>query len=192
MTLGMDGAYSENPVHGPINKGGNTMKKLILALLMVLAFTSMGYSQVLTLNSSETLAVPTATKLDLRIISIDITSQRLTVTYRFLTADNSPIQVVGGGGNYDRTWVCQNIDAVPAFNPATCTGIGTPNKCCTGVGTGTGCFAGTPAVTCFTDTFSFVMRTQDVGTMIGKGLRALIWSKMRSDVLTGSNNATLP
>lgn len=44
--------------------------------------------------------------------------------------------------------------------------------------------------TCFTDVFSFQVRSQDVGTAIGAGLRQLIWNKFRADVLTGSNNGT--
>lgn len=43
---------------------------------------------------------------------------------------------------------------------------------------------------CFTDVFSFQVRSQDVGTAIGAGLRQLIWNKFRRDVLTGSNNGT--
>jgi tetrahydromethanopterin S-methyltransferase subunit D len=167
------------------------MKKLFLALLMVLVFCGAGYGQVLTLNSAETLAVPTATKLDLRNINIDVTNKLVTVTYRFIDAGGADIPMAGSGG-LNRTWTCRDTDAIPAFNVATCTGAGVPDPCCTGVGTGTGCYAGAAAQTCFTDTFSFVMRTQDVGTQIGKGLRALIWSKMRPAVLTGTNNATLP
>jgi len=168
------------------------MKRFTLALIIVFALTGTGMAQVLTLNSPEALSVPTATKLDLRNINIDVTRKNITVTYRFLDASNNPIQSSENVRYRDRTWQCQDTDAVPAFDVATCTGVGVPNPCCTGVGTGTGCFAGTPADTCFTDTFSFAIRSQDVGVAIGKGLRALIWSKMRPAVLTGTNNATLP
>ena len=161
------------------------MRKIALAVLMVLVFCGVSYGQVLTLNSAETLAVPTATKLDLRNINIDVTNKLVTVTYRFLAADNGPIPL-SSGGQVNRTWECRDI---PAQLAANCTGAGEPYPGCTGAGTGTGLYAGD---TCFTDTFSFVMRTQDVGTQIGKGLRALIWSKMRPSVLTGANNATLP
>jgi hypothetical protein len=167
------------------------MKKLVLAICMMLVFYGIGYAQVLNLNSAETLSVPTATKIELRNINIDVTRKTITVTYRFLNDNSKPIQTIESGA-VDRTWRCWDADAVPAFDPLTCTGAGVPNRCCTGAGTGTGCFEGTAAITCFTDTFSFVIRTQDAGTPIGKGLRALIWSKMRPDVLTGANNATLP
>ena len=167
------------------------MKRLLLALCIVMMVAGSGYAQVLELNSTETLSVPTASKLDLRTINIDVTRKTITVTYRFLNADSKPIQTIQSGA-VDRTWQCQDTPAVPAFDVATCTGVGVPNPCCTGVGTGTGCFGGTAADTCFTDTFSFAIRSQDVGVAIGKGLRALIWSKMRPAVLTGANNATLP
>lgn len=161
------------------------MKKLFIALFLVLFLASVASAQVLTLNSAETLAVPVATKLDLRNINIDVTSKLVTVTYRFLGADNNPIPTPGSS-QVNRVWQCQDI---PAQLAANCTGVGAPYAGCTGVGTGTGLFAGD---TCFTDTFAFVIRTEDVGTMLGKGLRALIWAKMRPAVLTGTNNATLP
>ena len=149
------------------------------------------YGQVLTLNAPEALAVPTATKLDIRHIDINITDKTVTVTYRFLDEGGGPIPAANSN-RVNRTWSCRDIPAVPAFDPATCTDVDMPDPCCTGLGTGEGCYEGRPADTCFTDTFSFVIRTQDVGTMLGKGLRALIWSKMRPDVLTGTNNAVLP
>lgn len=143
-----------------------------------------GYAQVLTLNSTETLAVPTAAKLALDVVSINVQEKTVKVEYRFLTAGD--INILTPTGNITRTWYCVDRDAQLAAN---CTGLHTPYWGCTGVGTGENL---DPGSTCFTDTFSFVIRTQDVGTMLGKGLRALIWSKMRPDVLTGSNNATLP
>ncbi len=161
------------------------MKKLIVSLFIVAALCGASYAQVLTLNSPESLAVPTATKLDLRNINIDVTNKLVTVTYRFLGADNGPIPRVGNV-TVDRTWTCQDV---PAQLAADCTGVGVPYNGCTGVGTGTGLYAGD---TCFTDTFSFSIRSQDVGVALGKGLRALIWAKMRPAVLTGANNATLP
>ena len=167
------------------------MKKFLCSFFLILAIATVANGQVLTLDSPEALAVPTATKLDLRNINIDVRSKMVTVTYRFVSEADNPIPVQTTN-QVDRTWTCRDTDAVPAFDVATCTGVGVPRACCTGVGTGTGCFEGTPADTCFTDTFSFNIRSQDVGVAIGKGLRALIWSKMRPAVLTGANNATLP
>lgn len=42
--------------------------------------------------------------------------------------------------------------------------------------------------TCFSDVFGFVIRSGDVGTKIGAGLRTLIWNKMKADVLKVANN----
>lgn len=144
-----------------------------------------GNAQVLILNSTETLAVPTAAKLDLRNININVTNKTITVTYRFLSSGDIAIPIPGGD-TFNRTWTCFDRDAELVAN---CTGVGIPYPCCTGVGTGTGC---NPGSTCFTDTFSYVIKGTDNGTVLGKGLRALIWNKMRPDVLTGTNNATLP
>ena len=166
------------------------MKRLMLVIFVILTWVGVGNAQILTLDSPEALAVPTATKLDLKTININVDDKLVTVTYRFL--DGSGNYILTTAGRVDRTWQCRDSAAVPAFNVATCTGVGAPDPCCTGAGTGTGCFEGTPADTCFTDTFSFNIRSQDVGVAIGKGLRALIWSKMRPAVLTGTNNATLP
>jgi hypothetical protein len=42
----------------------------------------------------------------------------------------------------------------------------------------------------FDDVFGFIVRQQDVGTKIGVGLRALIWNKFKSEVLTAGNDGT--
>lgn len=132
-----------------------TKKTTLTILILVCLFLGVSFvsAQVLNLNSPESLASPVATKLDLRNINIDVTNKLVTVTYRFLAADDKAIPKTGGG-QVDRVWECRDA--------------------------------------CFDDTFSFVIRTQDAGTSIGKGLRALIWSKMRPAILTGANNATLP
>jgi len=161
------------------------MKSLFFALVMVVCFFNVSYGQVLTLNSPETLAVPTAAKLDLRNVTIDIGNKVMIVTYRFLTSADAVIPT-SDSFTINRTWTCRDK---PTQLAADCTGVGVPYGGCTGVGTGTGL---DPGSTCFTDTFAFVIRTQDVGVQIGKGLRALIWNKMKGDVLSAGNNATLP
>ena len=164
------------------------MKKLILMITMLVVFiSSLALAQVLTLNSAETLAVPTATKLDLRNINIDVTNKTVNVTYRFIAESGEVIPVLGGGRTQvDRLWQCRDY---AAQDVAQCASVGVPYPGCTGPGTGVGL---DPGSTCFADTFAFAIRTQDVGVQIGKGLRALIWAKMRPSVLTGANNATLP
>lgn len=165
----------------------NTKKKTAIAFAMaawVIAwFACFGQAQVLKLNLSEQLAVPTATKLDFRKVTIDVTNKQLDVIYRFLDAAGRDIPNPGTV-DVDRKWSCYDRDN----QNLACTGAGAPYECCTGEGTGT-CSTGS---TCFTDTFLFTIRSQDVGTRIGKGLRALIWNKMKSAVLTSGNDATLP
>lgn len=164
------------------------MKSIVLVVILtaLILLPVVAMAQVLTLNSPETLSVPTATKLNLRSINIEVANQRVEVIYRFVGSDGVDIPVAGSSGLLDRKWTCVNRTAELA---ADCIAVGEPYSGCTGLGTGTGLDAGS---TCFTDTFSFAIRTQDVGTPIGKGLRTLIWSKMRPNVLTGANNAPLP
>jgi hypothetical protein len=160
------------------------MKRLFI-IIAILLFSSTAYAQVLTLNSPESLAVPTASKLDLKEIRIDIGSKSLMVMYQFMNDDGTLIPMQGSSQTL-RNWMC--VDRAAQLE-SQCTGVGEPYRGCTGVGTGTNL---DPGSTCFTDTFSFAIRAQDVGVAIGKGLRALIWNKMRPNVLTGTNNATLP
>lgn len=160
------------------------MKKYIL-LLVVLLIAGVASAQVLTLNSAETLSVPTATKLDLNLIQIDAEKQTIGVRYRFMDAGGHYISEAGNPEIF-RWWYC--TDRAPEL-AANCTELHNPYWGCTGVGTGENLDPGT---TCFTDTFRFAVREQDVGTPIGKGLRALIWNKMKKSVLTGTNDATLP
>lgn len=43
---------------------------------------------------------------------------------------------------------------------------------------------------CFTDVFTFHIRSQDVGKSIGAGLRSLIWNKFKAAMLTTGNDGT--
>lgn len=160
------------------------MKRILLAMAIVLVAVS-AQAQVLTLNTPETLAVPTAPKLFLKEVNINVQDQTVKVVYQFMTEDNQPIPMPRTS-IVDRAWYCSNRAAQLAEN---CTGLHEPYFGCTGVGIGENL---DPGSTCFSDTFGFAVRSQDVGVQIGKGLRALIWSKMRPDILTGTNNATLP
>lgn len=160
------------------------MKKVLLGII-VLLFTSTAYGQVLILNSPETLAVPTADKLFLKQVQIDVQGQSIMVMYQFLDVENKAIPM-SGTATTNRTWYCVNRPAQLVEN---CVAEFDPYLGCTGPGTGANL---DPGSTCFTDTFSFAIRSQDVGVQIGKGLRALIWNKMRPSVLTGTNDATLP
>jgi hypothetical protein len=151
------------------------MKRLILVLLFVFAFSGLAYGQTGTLSPVVPLSVPTAAKIQITNVEIYPVRKVMQVTYRWLDANDNPIYKVGTR-QYDQLWTCQDI---PAQLPADCTGAGIPYKCCTGVGTGTGCFAGE---TGFTDVFGFVIRSQDVGTRLGVGLRNLLVAKMKASI----------
>ena len=162
------------------------MKYALLVVCFVLMLAPVSYAEIATLATPEVLEVPTAAKIELQSILIDVTSKRVLVTYRFLTTANKLIPVPYGG-RYDREWNCADR---PAQLVANCTGVNTPYPGCTGVGTGSGL---DPGSTCFTDTFKYVIKAGDVGTVLGVGLRTLIWSKMKGDVLpTPGNTATFP
>lgn len=152
-------------------------------------FSGVAFADNITLNNPETLSTPTSNTIsNWKITELNATAKRLVVQYQWTDADKNVIKLRNSSGW--NSWTCQDIAAVPAFDVATCTGVDTPDPCCTGAGTGEGCFEGTPAVTCFSDIFGFQIRSQDVGTKIGVGLRTLIWNKFKSQVLSTGNAGT--
>jgi hypothetical protein len=151
------------------------MKSVIVILIALFAFCGLAYGQTGTLTPVVPLSVPTAAKIQITNIEIYPVRKVMQVTYRWLDANDNPIYKVGSF-RHDQLWTCQDI---PAQNPADCTGVETPYRCCTGVGTGVGCFAGD---TSFTDVFGFTIRTQDVGTKLGIGLRNLLVAKMKASI----------
>ena len=134
------------------------MIKKLLVTIAIILFSFNAFAFTLTLP--EPLTPPTATKLEVLKIQINENQKSLFVYYRFLSDTNEEIYVASGKTG-TRMWACQDLDAVEG---------------------------GAPASTCFTDTFSFVIRNQDVGKKIGTGLWQLIWSKMKPDVLKVSGN----
>jgi hypothetical protein len=78
---------------------------------------------------------------------------------------------LSNSGNPDRKWICLDAPEVLVDPPIDNTVIA-------------------PEQTCFTETFGFAIRAQDVGSAIGVGLRNLLWNKMKADVLTGGNDGT--
>ena len=155
------------------------MKKLALVLTFLL-LAPFAFADDITLDSNEVLIVPTATRIsEWEIIRISAASKILRVKYRWRAADDSLIKLERTGWNY---WTCRNTYQ---GNNESCTALDTPWDCCSDLETGT-----CPEIvgTCFSDVFGFQIRTQDVGTSIGAGLRTLIWNKMKSDILTGGND----
>lgn len=141
------------------------MKKLVIVLgIILLLFPISAYADRVTLNSSETLSTPVATHLDWYVDKIDAKSKELIVRYRWLDASGTPIMLSGSRTQW-HTWSCRDIPDDPE----------TP---------------GDESTTDFTDIFGFSIRQQDVGVSIGVGLRTLIWSKMKGDILTVGNDGT--
>lgn len=161
------------------------MKTFIIAL-SILAFALISvpaFADRVVLNSIEALTPATGAKMDWEITGIRPASKFLGVRYRWLDADNTPIQLAGSSSTW-RTWTCVDRAAQLA---ADCTGEGEPYLGCTGVGTGENL---DPGETCFTGVFGFAIRSQDVGTTLGAGLKTLLWNKFRQDVLSSGNNGT--
>jgi len=161
------------------------MKKAILFFaLLWLGFCGIATADMVTLQSGETIiSDPTAQHLEWYVSRIDANKKLLIVHYRWTNADGSSAAYVGR--TPWKQWTCRDIE-VPGSNDE-CVGAGDPYPCCTGEGTGT---CDDMQDTCFSDIFLFQVRSQDVGTAIGKGLRTLIWNKFKQDVLSQGNEGT--
>jgi hypothetical protein len=157
------------------------MKKIIFALLIL--WPRLAVADTVTLDSTEVLSTPNATTMDWHVSKIDAKSKTLTVTYRWRDDTGAPIFL--GSRNQLHTWHCRDIET-PGEN-SECLDVEDPWECCTGLGTGA---CDGMEDTCFSDVFRFNIRSQDVGTAIGVGLRTLIWDKMKADVLTGANDGS--
>lgn len=157
------------------------MKRLLFIILLLLP--TLAHADRVTLTNPETLAVPTSALLDWRVTLIDAKARTLEVSYQWLDANLNAIRVNTAGQTW-RVWICRDRAAQLVAN---CTAPGNPYSCCTGPGTGTGC---DPGSTCFSDVFGFVIRSQDVGTKIGLGLRTLLWNKFKADLLAAGNSGT--
>lgn len=160
------------------------MRKLFVLFVSILIFASLSWADDVLLTNPETLSVPTAVILQVQNIRLDNIHKTLTVTYRWIAGDGSGPIRVANSDTWDRYWTCSDIADDPSTDAALCVGPGDPWPCCTGAGTGD-C---DETDTCFSDTFGFTIRAQDVGTRLGLGLRALIWSKMKIDILSPGND----
>jgi len=168
---------------GFANKRSRNVKKAMLAVMVSMLVSGVVFADRITLTTPETLSPASATHMDWFVDKINAKDKVLEVSYIWRNVDNLPIYL--GTPNVWHTWTCQDIP-VPGTN-AECTLVEVPYPCCTGPGIGT---CDDMEDTCFTDVFSFKIRSQDVGTSIGVGLRTLIWNKMRADILTGGNTGT--
>jgi hypothetical protein len=143
------------------------MKKIILAMFVLVFLAGFAHADKLTLNSSQTAVSPITTVLDWRNVNIDLSNRNniLTVIYFKLNAAGQRIPMENG--KVRRTWICRN-KADDSETPAD------------------------ESSTCWTDVFMFAIRTQDVGTSIGRGLRQLILNQMKQDptVFDAGNDGT--
>lgn len=138
------------------------MKKIVFLIAGLSIIAGLVFAETITLNSNETFS-KVATQIKFRSVTIDNDAKTLKVRYSWRDADGNNITPAAGG--HIMTWTC----ADSADNPDT------PED---------------ETDTCFSDTFGFAIRSQDVGTKLGIGLRTLIWSKMKQDVLTAGNDGT--
>lgn len=154
---------------------------LLTALIWGGLFASMAKADTVTLNQAHDVEQPQATKMSWRVILIDQDRQLMKVQYRWIAADESWVKDWN-------VWRCENTDDKhPKWAVGDCVAAGDPHSCCTGAGTGT---CDDPD-TCFSDVFSFSIRSQDVGTAIGVGLRNLMWNQFKQDdILAAGNDGT--
>ena len=157
------------------------MKKLFL-ILLCLCLIPFGvlFADTITLNTPETLSVPTAPTLKWKIILIDAEEKMLRIAYQWRDAFDDAVRV----NNQRDAWYLWDCRTVIRDN-AQCIAEKNPWSCCTGAGTGD-----CTSETCFDDVFKFQIRAQDEGTMIGVGLRTLIWNQFKQDILTPGNDGT--
>ena len=157
--------------------------KIITILIALLMCASMAVADTVTLDSTESPSSGTSDTLKWEITKINATDRILEVKYIWLDDNQNKIYLNRQGVN---TWRCRDIE-VPGEN-SECLDVEDPYECCTGAGTGT---CDDMEDTCFADVFGFLIRSQDVGTKIGVGLRTLIWNKMKADILpTPGNDGT--
>jgi len=158
------------------------MKKLIIFAGLMLGLMGMAYADTVTLNNTEEMFPPSATQIEFKRILIDLNAHHMIVWYSWRDSGG----VIQKDGKIIHTWSIGNISDDPETDNALCVGEGDPWPCCTGAGTGE-CDESDPA---FNNLFLFQVRQQDVGTPIGRGLRNLIWSRMKNDILSEGNDGS--
>ena len=158
------------------------MSRFFLFFVLIM-FAHLSIADRIVLDADETIDTPTAKKMDWEIYKISAGDKVLAVKYRWIDSAGNPIRNRDSNRSWHK-WMCRNIADLHDASTEDCTGAGEPAACCTGAGTGT-C---DDSDMCFSDVFGFAIRTQDVGTNIGVGLRSLIWTRMKDDVLSSGND----
>ncbi len=161
------------------------MKRIRIALTLLMFIAVVCYwfclpylqAEMVTLDQSETLSVPTAPTLKLMSMCIDGNAEKINVKYQWLDSTNKPVST---GRDVNQVWVCENSTVANAA----CVASGDPDVCCTGSGTGT-------CMTCWDDVMKYTFSAPDAGKKMGQRLKQLVWSKMKGIVLkTPGNDGT--
>ena len=135
------------------------MKTLIFSL--ILAMSTFCYADEYILDTPETEISPITVRYDWQNVNIDLANNILTIFYNKLNDTGQAIPKPNGRTR--RVWACQNRADDPE----------TPED---------------ETETCWSDVFMFAIRTQDVGTPIGRGLRMLIKNQMSAAGLIGTGS----
>lgn len=157
------------------------MFRLFLVLAAIVMLSAPAGAERVILDSPQAIAAPTASEMEWFVDDLDSENRIVRVRYRWLQDDGMYIPLGRKGWQY---WICKDIKTTG--ENAMCLAAGDPWECCTGVGEGD---CDGYDSTCFTDIFGFQIRSQDVGTKIGVGLRTLIWNQFKQDILPTNNGS---
>ena len=110
------------------------MKKVILIMALVLAFTIPAFADSGTLSTPQTLQPLDAVSLDWDF-NLGTNSNMVTGRHRWKAADGTVIFLPQSGRNGWISWQLRNYqrDSVPDYNNSDCTAAGVPDACCAGV-----------------------------------------------------------
>ena len=72
------------------------MKKLLIGIVALALCAGVSIADTITLDSPESLSVPSATTMDWKITLIDAANKTMHVTYRWRDATDSPIYLSDG------------------------------------------------------------------------------------------------
>ena len=140
---------------GPMKPHKERNMKYVLIFLMIIIPMAVS-ADMITLNADDVETKPATEKINLLKIQINLPAKVMRIAYQRLDENLAPIR--DNYGEEIRIWTCRNH----ADDPET---------------------PGDEFSTCFNDVFGFDIRSQDVGTALGLGLRNLIWNQMKQDIL---------
>ena len=136
--------------------------------MFLLLFFGVAQADKITLNTPQLVAPPEATDIEVAKYIFDIENRTNQLIVIFYYLDASGNRIYGLDEKIEQKFRCRNI----ADNPST---------------------AEDETSTCWSDVIRYAIRCpQDEGTIIGIGLRTLIWNKMKNDpsIVTPGNDGT--